>query len=47
MIFLYFLFQFANLYDCFEIYQNYTTTVVAHGDWRAFTTVRVPLIHGG
>jgi hypothetical protein len=31
VIFLYFLFQFANLYDRFEIYQKYTSTVVAYG----------------
>jgi hypothetical protein len=34
--FIYFLFQFANLYDRFEIYQNYTTTT-AHGGWRLTT----------
>jgi hypothetical protein len=28
---IYFLFQFANLYYHFEIYQNYTPTAVGHG----------------
>jgi hypothetical protein len=29
--FLYFLFQFTNLYNRFEIYQNYISTAVAYG----------------
>jgi hypothetical protein len=27
----YFLYEFVNLYNHFEIYQNYTTTTVGHG----------------
>jgi hypothetical protein len=30
-IFYIFLFQIANLYDRFKIYQNYTPTAVGHG----------------
>jgi hypothetical protein len=33
---------FVNLYNYFEIYQNYTTTVMGHDGWVAWTALGKP-----
>jgi hypothetical protein len=47
-LFYIFPFQFANLYDHFENYQNYTTTAVAyHGQSQLQNAMVVGRLHGG